>query len=114
MKKSNLIPQYLQDELSNLVKQKDSYTKEEIDQLRRDYDYVIKQRKQLKEAEKYGAISKDEAAVTNLVLMVKLLSTMDNKARHRILFVCHGNICRGQMFHLSLNKGGLRTNQQLR
>lgn len=71
MKKSNLIPQYLQDELSNLVKQKDSYTKEEIDQLRRDYEYVIKQRKQLKEAEKYGAISKDEAAVTNLVLMVK-------------------------------------------
>jgi hypothetical protein len=66
-----LIPQYLQDELSNLVKQKDSYTKEEIDQLRRDYEYVIKQRKQLKEAEKYGAISKDEAAVTNLVLMVK-------------------------------------------
>ncbi len=43
MKKSNLIPQYLQDELSNLVKQKDSYTKEEIDQLRRDYEYVIKQ-----------------------------------------------------------------------
>ena len=71
MKKSNLIPQYLQDELSNLVKQKDSYTKEEIDQLRRDYEYVIKQRKQLEEAEKYGAISKDEAAVTNLVLMVK-------------------------------------------
>ena len=71
MKKSNLIPQYLQDELSNLVKQKDSYTKEEIDQLRRDYEYVIKQRKQLKKAEKYGAISKDEAAVTNLVLMVK-------------------------------------------
>jgi hypothetical protein len=71
MKKSNLIPQYLQDELSNLVKQKDSYTKEEIDQLRRDYEYVIKQGKQLKEAEKYGAISKDEAAVTNLVLMVK-------------------------------------------
>ena len=71
MKKSNLIPQYLQDELSNLVKQKDSYTKEEIDRLRRDYEYVIKQRKQLKEAEKYGAISKDEAAVTNLVLMVK-------------------------------------------
>ena len=71
MKKSNLIPQYLQDELSNLVKQKDSYTKEEIDRLRRDYECVIKQRKQLKEAEKYGAISKDEAAVTNLVLMVK-------------------------------------------
>ena len=30
IKKSNLIPQYLQDELSNLVQQKDTYTKEEI------------------------------------------------------------------------------------
>ena len=40
MKKSNLIPQYLQDELSKLVQMKDTYTKEEIDQLRRDYDYV--------------------------------------------------------------------------
>ena len=71
MKKSNLIPQYLQDELSNLVQQKDTYTKEEIDQLRRDYDYVRKQREQLKEAEEYGAIPKEEAAITNLVLIVK-------------------------------------------
>ena len=46
MKKNNIIPQYLQDELSNLVQQKDTYTKEEIDQLRRDYDYVRKQREQ--------------------------------------------------------------------
>ncbi len=71
MKKKSLIPQYLQDELSNLVQQKDSYTKEEIEQLSRDYDYVLKQREQLKEAEKYGAIPKEEAAITNLVLMIK-------------------------------------------
>ena len=71
MKKSNLIPQYLQDELSNLVQMKDTYTKEEIDQLSRDYDYVRKQREQLKEAEEYGAIPKEEAAITNLTLMVK-------------------------------------------
>ena len=71
MKKKSLIPQYLQDELSNLVQQKDTYTKEEIEQLSRDYDYVLKQREQLKEAEKYGAIPKEEAAITNLVLMIK-------------------------------------------
>ena len=70
MKKSNLIPQYLQDELSNLVKQKDSYTKEEIDQLRRDYEYVIKQGKQLKEAEKYGAISKDVPSKYSIYLFI--------------------------------------------
>ena len=44
MKKKSLIPQYLQDELSNLVQKKDSYTEEDIDQLSRDYDYVLKQR----------------------------------------------------------------------
>ena len=72
MKKKSLIPQYLQDELSNLVQKKDAYTEEEdIDQLSRDYDYVLKQREQLKEAEKYGAIPKEEAAITNLTLMVK-------------------------------------------
>ena len=71
MKKKSLIPQYLQDELSNLVQKKDVYTEEDIDQLSRDYDYVLKQREQLKEAEKYGAIPKEEAAITNLTLMVK-------------------------------------------
>ena len=43
MKKKSLIPQYLQDELSNLVQKKDAYT----------------------------AIPKEEAAITNLTLMVK-------------------------------------------
>ena len=42
MKKKSLIPQYLQDELSNLVQKKDAYTEEDIDQLSRDYDYVLK------------------------------------------------------------------------
>ena len=71
MKKKSLIPQYLQDELSNLVQKKDAYTEEDIDQLSRDYDYVLKQREQLKEAEKYGAIPKEEATITNLTLMIK-------------------------------------------
>ena len=71
MKKKSLIPQYLQDELSNLVQKKDAYTEEDIDQLSRDYDYVLKQLEQLKEAQKYGAIPKEEAAITNLTLMVK-------------------------------------------
>ena len=52
MKKKSLIPQYLQDELSNLVQKKDAYTEEDIDQLSRDYDYVLN-------------------AITNLTLMVK-------------------------------------------
>ena len=63
MKKKSLIPQYLQDELSNLVQKKDAYTEEDIDQLSRDYDYVLKQREQLN--------PKEEAAITNLTLMVK-------------------------------------------
>ncbi len=71
MKKKSLSPQYLQDEVINLVQKKDSYTEEDIDQLSREYDYVVKQREQLKEAEKYGAIPKEEAAITNLTLMVK-------------------------------------------
>ena len=71
MKKKSLIPQYLLDELSNLVQKKDAYTKEDINQLSRDYDFVLKQREQLKEAEKYGTIPKEEAAITNMTLMVK-------------------------------------------
>ena len=71
MKKKSLIPQYLKDELSNLVQKKDAYTEEDIDQLSRDYDYVLKQQEQLKEAEKYGAIPKEETAITNQTLMDK-------------------------------------------
>ena len=50
MKKDELIPQYLQDEIKNLVQMKATYTDEEIDQLSRDWDHVIEQRKQLEEA----------------------------------------------------------------
>lgn len=71
MAKKSRIPQYLQDECKNLVPQKDTYTKEEIDQIRRDFDHVLEQRKQLKEAEEYGAIPKEEAAITNVILMAK-------------------------------------------
>ena len=56
MKNNEIIPQYIQDEINNLIKKKSSYTKEEIDQIKRDFDHVIEQRKQLEEAEKYGAI----------------------------------------------------------
>ena len=66
-----MIPQYLQDELKNLVNVKATYTDEEIAQVSRDHDYVIEQRKQLEEAEKYGAIPKKEAAITDLTLLVK-------------------------------------------
>ena len=71
MKKNDIIPQYLQDELENLIKKKPSYTKEEIEQLKHDHDHVLEQRKQLEEAEKYKALSEEEAAITNLVLLVK-------------------------------------------
>lgn len=71
MKKNDLIPQYLQDELNSLVRIKTSYTDKEIAQVKRDYDHVMEQLKQLEEAEKYGAISEEEFAITNLVLYIK-------------------------------------------
>ena len=85
MKKNNIIPQYLQDECNNLVRQKETYTKEEIDQIRRDFDHVLEQRKQLKEAEEYGAIPKEEAAITNVILIAKqfcIQETMKDALRY--------------------------------
>ena len=85
MKKKDLIPQYLQDECKNLVPQKDTYTKEKINQISRDFDYVLKQRKQLKEAEEYGAIPKEEAAITNVILIAKqyvIQETMKDALRY--------------------------------
>ena len=85
MKKKDIIPQYLQDECKNLVSQKESYTKEEIDQIRRDFDHVLEQRKQLKEAEEYGAIPKEEAAITNVILIAKqfcIQETMKDALRY--------------------------------
>lgn len=85
MAKKDLIPQYLQDECKNLVPQKDTYTKEEIDQISRDFDHVLEQRKQLKEAEEYGAIPKEEAAITNVILMAKqfcIQETMKDALRY--------------------------------
>ena len=77
MKKNEIIPQYIQDEINNLVKKKSSYTKEEIDQIKRDFDHVIEQRKQLEEAENFGAIPKEEAAINSIFLMAKQLIIQD-------------------------------------
>jgi hypothetical protein len=60
-----------------LVKKKSSYTKEEIDQIKRDFDHVIEQRKQLEEAENFGAIPKEEAAINSIFLMAKQLIIQD-------------------------------------
>ena len=77
MKNNEIIPQYIQDEINNLVKKKSSYTKEEIDQIKRDFDHVVEQRKQLEEAENFGAIPKEEAAINNIFLMAKQLIIQD-------------------------------------
>ena len=77
MKNNEIIPQYIQDEINNLVKKKSSYTKEEIDQIKRDFDHVIEQRKQLQEAENFGAIPKEEAAINSIFLMAKQLIIQD-------------------------------------
>ena len=77
MKNNEIIPQYIQDEINNLVKKKSSYTKEEIDQIKRDFDHVIEQRKQLEEAENFGAIPKEEADINSIFLMAKQLIIQD-------------------------------------
>ena len=77
MKNNEIIPQYIQDEINNLVKKKSSYTKEEIDQIKRDFDHVVEQRKQLEEAENFGAIPKEEAAINRIFLMAKQLIIQD-------------------------------------
>ena len=65
MKNNEIIPQYIQDEINNLVKKKSSYTKEEIDQIKRDFDHVVEQRKQLEEAENFGVIPKEGEAINH-------------------------------------------------
>ena len=77
MKNNEIIPKYIQDEINNLVKKKSSYTKEEIDQIKRDFDHVIEQRKQLEEAENFGVIPKEEAAINRIFLMAKQLIIQD-------------------------------------
>ena len=77
MTNNEIIPQYIQDEINNLVKKKSSYTKEEIDQIKRDFDHVIEQRKQLEEAENFGVIPKEEAAINSIFLMAKQLIIQD-------------------------------------
>ena len=77
MKKDDLIPQYLQDELKILVIVKATYTDEEIDQVKRDHNHVLEQRKQLEEAENFGVIPKEEAAINSIFLMAKQLIIQD-------------------------------------
>ena len=77
MKNNEIIPQYIQDEINNLVKKKSSYTKEEIDQIKRDFDDVVEQRKQLEEAVNFGVIPKEEAAINSIFLMAKQLIIQD-------------------------------------
>ena len=71
MKKEELIPQYLQDELREINDIRPPYSFEEITKLKDLLDHTLEQEKQLKEAEAYGAIPKEEADVTNLILTVK-------------------------------------------
>ena len=86
MKEKNPIPQYLLDEtkeMSDKYKNKVNFTLEELDQLILDYQHVLKQLEQLEEAKEYGAIPKDEASVTKIMLMAKqlVLCTAAEKAR---------------------------------
>ncbi len=71
MKNVDLIPPYLQDELRRISKILPPYSSEDITKLKSEFDHTLEQEKQLKEAEAYGAIPKEEADVTNLVLTVK-------------------------------------------
>lgn len=71
MKKEELIPQYLQDELREIKNIRPPYSFEEITKLKDLFDHTLEQEKQLKEAEAYGAIPKEEADVTYIVLTVK-------------------------------------------
>ena len=71
MKNVDLIPQYLQEELRKIGNIRPPYSSEDITKLKSEFDHTLEQKKQLMEAEAYGAIPKEEADVTNLVLTVK-------------------------------------------
>ena len=49
-----------------------------MERTKRDHDYVQKQRKQLEKAEKFGAIPEQEAAITDLTLIVKQFLIEEN------------------------------------
>ena len=75
--KRKLIPDYIEEEIRNLVKKKAKYTDEEIDQTKSDLKYVEKQLEQLDEAEKYNALSEEEAVITRIFLCAKQLIIQD-------------------------------------
>lgn len=69
--KKDPLPEYLKEEIRNLVKKKPTYTQEEINQTKRDYKYVKKQLVRLEEAQKYKAIPEYEALITRMLLIGK-------------------------------------------
>jgi hypothetical protein len=71
MKNDELIPQYLQDEIREINNIRPPYSYEDMTRLKDLFDYTLEQEKQLEEAEAYGAIPKEEADITSLVLTVK-------------------------------------------
>lgn len=81
--KDNPIPQYLRDELESMVKIKDHYTKEDVDQIMKDWKKLEEQKKQLDEANEWGALPKEEASITKVMLMVKQLVLQETSARAR-------------------------------
>jgi ATP-dependent Clp protease ATP-binding subunit ClpA len=81
--KDNPIPQYLLDELEGMVKVKDHYTEEEINQIINDLKQLDEQMKQFEEAKEWGAISKEECSITKIMLMAKQLLLQETSARAR-------------------------------
>ena len=81
--KDNPIPQYLLDELKGMVKVKDHYTEEEINQIINDMKQLDEQMKQFEEAKEWGAISKEECSITKIMLMAKQLLLQETSARAR-------------------------------
>ena len=71
MKNDELIPQYLQDEIREINNIRPPYSYEDMTRLKDLFDHTLEQEKQLEEAEAYGAIPKEDADITSLVLTVK-------------------------------------------
>lgn len=81
--KDNPIPQYLRDEIDSMVKIKDYYTKEDVEKIMKDWKLLEKQKKSLEDAKEWGAIPKEEATITEIMLMAKQLVLQETSARAR-------------------------------
>ena len=64
-----------------MVKIKDHYTKEDVDQIMKDWKKLEEQKKQLDEANEWGALPKEEASITKIMLMAKQLVLQETTAR---------------------------------